>query len=296
MSAWQNALEAVAEVFPPVPGHADQPFVGVDEAELLGEARLQGRAALDFRHGLPQGVDDGVAGHVDLRPGDAFAHQVGPGGGRGGQVQRREPADQAAVHLLGPRGLEIAGAQARLDMGDLGFRVKRGQAGGQGGGGVAVDEHPVVAAPFKDFPQAGQNVGGDVGQVLARLHDVEVEIRMDVEQLQHLVEHLPVLGGHANMGFDGLGLAQRGHHRGHFDGLGAGAEHDKNFQRDVPLIKCYCPSASLSRTERRRIASLRSSSEPLSAGQTSRGNLSWNSQCGRSAAWSASNSARASAG
>jgi hypothetical protein len=81
---------------------------------------------------------------------------------------------------------------APLPHGDLGFPIEGRETCHKGGGGVALDEHPIgftssstglipvitVAshAPSPDWP-----------------HDVEVEMRLDVEGLQHLVEHLTVL-------------------------------------------------------------------------------------------------------
>ena len=43
-----------------------------------------------------------------------------------------------------------------------------------------------------------QHGAGDVGQILPRGHDVEVEIGREPEELEHLVEHLAVLGGDAD--------------------------------------------------------------------------------------------------
>ena len=54
-------------------------------------------------------------------------------------------------------------------------------------------------------------------------------VRSDVEQLQHLVEHLSVLRGHADTRFDALRATQRLNDRGHFDGLWARAEDDEGF-------------------------------------------------------------------
>ena len=78
--------------------------------------------------------------------------------------------------------------------------------------------------------EAQEDVAGDVEQVLPGLHDVEVVLGHDVEQLEHLVQHFAVLCGHAHHGFN---LASSGlqalHQRRHLDGFGAGAENDHDF-------------------------------------------------------------------
>jgi hypothetical protein len=74
-----------------------------------------------------------------------------------------------------------------------------------------------------------QYAGGDVGKVLPRLHQVQIELGRNLEQLQHLIEHLAVLGGHAHAGIEG-GVGLEGFDQGgHFDGFGAGAEDEEDF-------------------------------------------------------------------
>lgn len=50
----------------------------------------------------------------------------------------------------------------------------------------------------KDLLQALQDITGYVGNVLARLHDIQVVIRLDCKQFQYLIEHLPVLCGYTD--------------------------------------------------------------------------------------------------
>jgi hypothetical protein len=48
----------------------------------------------------------------------------------------------------------------------------------------------------------GEDGRAQAGQGLVVAHQVQVVVRLDLEQVQHLVEHLPVLGGDADARFD----------------------------------------------------------------------------------------------
>ena len=75
-----------------------------------------------------------------------------------------------------------------------------------------------------------QDVHGDVKQSLLILHDGEIIIRLHPEGPQHLVQHLPVLTGHADHRFKLFRSAlQFQHQRAHFGGLRPGAENQHDF-------------------------------------------------------------------
>jgi hypothetical protein len=46
-------------------------------------------------------------------------------------------------------------------------------------------------------------------QALVWLHQIEIDIRVNFKQIQHLIEHLPVLSCDTNVRFDLLALAAR---------------------------------------------------------------------------------------
>ena len=67
-------------------------------------------------------------------------------------------------------------------------------------------------------------------KALAGLHDVEVVFRPDLEKLENLIKHLPVLGSHADLVVEVLRVpGQFFHHRRHLDGFRPGAEHREDF-------------------------------------------------------------------
>jgi len=223
-----DALEAVAEVFAAVASHQDEALGGIEKLELRAKTCGERVVRLQLGDDLLQGIDDGVAGDADGTVGDGFVEQALACTLGGRKVQRRDATDDAAIHLFGPGGVDVAGAQACLDMADGHLLIKRREAGRHGGGGVAVHQQQVVAGALEDVAQAQEDVAGDVGEVLPRLHDVEVMVGADVEQVQHLVEHLTVLGGDAHLCLDGRVGGQGVDDRCHLDGLGAGAENGKD--------------------------------------------------------------------
>ena len=212
----------LAVVLPPVAGHQDDPLPRVVQAvEGLG-GKLVVRP-----HGGFQGVDDGVA--RDEHPvGDALPGQVLPVGGGGAKVEIGDIPHQLAVHLLREGGVLVPGAQAGLHMAHRDLAVEGRQGPGEGGGGVPVNQHQVGPGLLQHPLHAQQALGGDGGQGLPGLHDVEIVIGRQAENLQHRIQHFPVLGGDAADGLDVRPLLQLQHQGGHLDGLRPGAEdgHD----------------------------------------------------------------------
>lgn len=76
--------------------------------------------------------------------------------------------------------------------------------------------------------------GGDLSQRLLRAHQIQVGVRLDVEDLQYLVEHLAVLCRDADMAFKIRLPLQGQDDRGQFDGLRSRAENDRDFQKQLP--------------------------------------------------------------
>ncbi|MCY1532423.1 hypothetical protein D9M68_676980 [compost metagenome] len=74
-----------------------------------------------------------------------------------------------------------------------------------------------------------QNGCGYVSQILAGFHDIQVEIRLDTKQAQHLVQHFPMLSGHADLGVEVFIGGQGQGKWGHLDSLGASAENTEGF-------------------------------------------------------------------
>ena len=199
-----------------------------DEAGALGPLELGVRVAL--AHGGAQGVDAGVAGDPDLRLRLALVEQVALARLRRGEVVLAHDVDRLAVELLRPGAVDIVRAQAGLDVAHGDLQVEACERGGKAGRGVTMYEHDVGPLVLEDRLELEQHVARDVEQRLARLHDRQVVVGRNVEDAQHLVEHLTVLAGH---GDDSLELIparlQLVDERAHLDGLRAGAEDEHHF-------------------------------------------------------------------
>ena len=170
------------------------------------------------------------------------------------QVGKR--CGQPTVHLFRPRRAHVAGAQAGFHVAHRDAGMERGQRRRQRGAGVAVDQHHPRPAARQHVLHAGQHAGGDPGQVLAGTHQVEVVVGDDVEQLEHLVEHLPVLRSDADTDPQAAMLAQRMQDRGHLDGFRAGAEYQHH-------VECSRHARILAQRRQRRRASPYNARMPL---------------------------------
>ena len=80
-----------------------------------------------------------------------------------------------------------------------------------------MNQHEIGLGFGEHRSQPAKHISRHVGQILPRLHQVEIIIRDDLEQFENLVEHLPMLGGHAHARVDILGLGERPDDRRHLD-------------------------------------------------------------------------------
>lgn len=183
-----------------------------------------------------------VAGDEDL-PMGLLLPQVALAEWRGREVVGGDPPGNLPIHLLRPWAVDVVGTQAGLHVADGDLLVERGEGGGGAGGGVAMDKDHIGLDFLEHVSRAGQHAGGDVVQVLALLHDVQVKIRLHLKYLEHLVQHLPMLPGDAHDGLELIGIFLELLHQGaHLDGLWAGAEDEEYFLhiRDNNLNQINC--------------------------------------------------------
>src|SRR5690606_30540433 len=83
-----------------------------------------------------------------------------------------------------------------------------------------------------------QHAGNDLLRALPGTHQVEIVVRLDIESLQHLVEHLPVLPGHRHAQVEAGVAAELFYHRRHFNRLRPGAEHGQTADR-IHIIRPF---------------------------------------------------------
>ena len=239
--AFGDGAEARAHVLERLRAHLAAVHRRDDQAlPVQPEVRERRRVGLE-RHagnGLER-VDDGVAGHVDTVLGDALAVEVLRAGRGRREMDVGEHAGDAAVHLLRPGIVLVERAQARLDVADLPALLEGGEARGHRRRRVALDEHPVGPLLLEDGAQAVDHGDRHVVQRLRVLHHVQVVVRLDLEQVEHLVEHLAVLAGDADPRDELVGAPlELLDHRSELDRLRARAE-DRQDLDHVPGFRRF---------------------------------------------------------
>ena len=180
--------------------------MGGDQDELLRWIEPGPVAALEaaffqtVAH-VEDGVDAGVAGDGDSVRGHALAAEIPGRAFGGGKVQRGQRRRQHAVHLFGEGLAQVVGAQPGFDVGNGNALVKGGERAAECGGGIPLYDHQIRPPGGEHRLKAGQHARSRLRQRLAGLHQVEIVIGDDVEDGQHLIEHLAVLRGdaHANV-------------------------------------------------------------------------------------------------
>jgi hypothetical protein len=112
---------------------------------------------------------------------------------------------------------------------DLDPPVEGRQRGRHGGRRVSLDEDPVGLLGGEDLVEGGQHPRGELAGRLVGPHQVEVDVRIDLEQTQDLIQHLAVLGRRAEPDGEALRLLlESANHRGHLDRFRTCADDDQN--------------------------------------------------------------------
>lgn len=205
------------------------PAVGGDEDKPVITRPFQLGMEIVFLHGMPHGVDDRVAGNVDGFRVLPLPDKIVGGELRWGEIVAADDPHRLAVELLRVRGVDVIGSQPGLHMADRDLQVEAGQRGSEGGRRVAVNENNVGAFRLQNCPNAAQDILCNIKKVLSVLHDIQVIIRDDPKGVQHLIQHLPVLGGDTDLDAQTGTLSQFQHERTHFNGLRSGAEDAQCF-------------------------------------------------------------------
>ena len=214
-----DPLETGAEALAAVAGDEKDAPARIEEAEAGIELPAQRSICLYACDHPEQRVDDRIAGHLHRFRRHTFGEEVGARLLGRGKVPRGQRARELAVGLLGPGGVEVAGPEPCLHVRHGDLPVVAREASRERGSGVAVHQHQVGSEGFEHPAHAAQHRAGDVGQVLPRGHDVEVEVRAEAEEVEHLVEHLAVLGGDAEPRLEARVGCERPRQRRHLDRL-----------------------------------------------------------------------------
>jgi hypothetical protein len=94
-----------------------------------------------------------------------------------GEVKIGHLADEPAIDLLGPRRIDVVGAQAGPDMRHGNSVVGLCKSPGKGRGRVPLHDDPIESPGCEDPGDARRCSPRQIGQVLVRPHDFEIPIR-----------------------------------------------------------------------------------------------------------------------
>ena len=141
-----------------------------------------------------------------------------------GKMNVGQYAYQPPVGLFRIGGLQVKAAQARFYVADGDMVIKSCQSCSKGGGSVTMDQNNVRLHLAEHLFQSQHGLAGDGRQRLLFFHDIQIKLRVNIKNRQHLVQHLPVLGGNAHQSFDLFSAFQLFHQRAHLVGLRTGAE------------------------------------------------------------------------
>ncbi|MNQ76526.1 hypothetical protein D3C85_913690 [compost metagenome] len=74
-----------------------------------------------------------------------------------------------------------------------------------------------------------QDGSGNVTEILTRLHDVEVIVWLQLEKIEYLVKHFPVLASNTQLGVKTLIGSKCQCEWSHLDGFGTRAKYAQSF-------------------------------------------------------------------
>ena len=198
----------------------------------MGKVYILQRGILELEiiaYRMMQGIDDRIARDENGLRRNVFCQQIGLRRARRRKIEVGDAARQTAVHLLRERRILIVRAQTSLDVADSRLMVISRKCTGKCRRRISVNEHDIRFFLRQDLVKAHHSPRRDIKKRLASRHDVEIMIRLDMEEVEHLIEHFAVLGGNGHYRFNRLRvLLELQDNRSHLDGLRTRAEdsHD----------------------------------------------------------------------
>ena len=142
------------------------------------------------------------------------------------KMQIRYPARQSTVHFFRVRGIFIISAQTCLHMSYRNLLIKSRQKRSRR---IAVHQYQIRFFLLKNRPDQRENIRCDRMQRLRHFHDLQIIIHLNLKNIDHLLQHFPVLPCQAD---DALYLLIFPHffdQRAHLDRLRPGAENAHNL-------------------------------------------------------------------
>jgi hypothetical protein len=159
-----------------------------DRPSLTGSTGTQGdecrRCLLPIlREREVQGVHYRISGNDDRVGLNPFIQESTPIPGGRRQVKPCQPRYLLPIDLLRERILPVTRSQTRFDMGYWCALKYARQSRGKRGRRVSLYHNKIGPERDQHRPEPLENTGGSRSNSLPRLHDVEIEIRNDLEEL-----------------------------------------------------------------------------------------------------------------
>ena len=133
---------------------------------------------------------------------------------------------QLAVHFLRIRRIFIAGTQTSLHMAYRNLCIEGCQSASKGRRGVTMYKHHIRLSLFHNRLQAHQRTRSHIVQRLAGGHNVQIIVRLNTEQVEHLIQHFAMLCSNSNNRLDIFRiLAHCQHQRTHFNSFRTSSEN-----------------------------------------------------------------------
>src|SRR5690606_3127580 len=107
--------------------------------------------------------------------------------------------------------------------------VESSKGGCECGRSVTMNQYDIRLKLPQYIPKPQQYPRSNIVKILPFLHQVEIIFRSDFKQLQHLIEHFPVLGSHTDPGVKETIFGQDFNQWGHFDRFRPGTEYRQNL-------------------------------------------------------------------
>ena len=122
------------------------------------------------------------------------------------------------------------GAEPCLHMAYGNLMVVGCQRTGKGSGSITMHQHDIRLLLLQYLVQPHHGPGGNIKQGLPGCHNIQIMVRLNLKQIQNLVQHIPMLGSNSYHRHNLVRmLRQLQHNRCHLDCFRTGAEHSHDL-------------------------------------------------------------------
>ena len=188
----------------------------------------KGGVVLQLIHYHMEGIDNGIASDIDIAM-SFLLLQVLLRERRWREVIGSNTTRNLAVHLFRPWAIYIMCAKSCFHVSYWNLSIECSKGSCCGCGSVAMNKHYIRLALLEYITHTVEDTYCYIGQILALLHDVQVNIWLDIKYLEHLVEHFSMLTCDAHNRFELFcPILEFLHQRTHLNSFGTSTE-DKHY-------------------------------------------------------------------